>query len=236
MNNNTQPKKSFADIAHMSALKPEEEEEALAQAEGAGEAEGEYSDIETPTYDRTSEEEPVKTRLEHTGPTFEIVARPTSKDMYDFMFAHTYFNVLGVIAVLLGFGSIGMVIFTALNGADKTQLLLFGAIAVLFIMNSPLTLIFKARKNAAEVCKEGNTITYTFSEAGFDMSRGEEYASFEWSRLFRVKEGKTGLYMYLSRNQAFLLPKADINGVEEFKSLLAAHIEPKSNRMKKDEK
>ena len=65
------------------------------------------------------------------------------------------------------------------------------------------------------MCSEEGTITYTFSDAGFDMKRQTEYASYKYDRIMKVVTGKTAYYVYLGKMRAFLAPKADLGANEE---------------------
>jgi hypothetical protein len=58
-------------------------------------------------------------------------------------------------------------------------------------------------------------ITYTFSDAGFDMKRMKEYAPYKYDRIMKVVCGKTAYYVYLGKMRAFLCPKADLGANEE---------------------
>lgn len=227
----TEPKKTnISALAHISTMT--EEERLEAESEGSMEpgdinGDGEINAADyMPGGKRPGEQEETK-RIEHTEPMFVINARPDRKTMFDFMLYHSYANVLGILSILLGIGAIVMVVISIVQKSGSIQVGLFGIVAVMFIMNSPAGLWFKAKKQSELICDEKNTITYTFSDAGFDMSRGEkEYADFEWDHMYKVKEGELGFYMYLEKNRAFVVPKANIEGnIEDFKSLLKRHVE-----------
>lgn len=165
-------------------------------------------------------------RMNHSEPSIVVSARPDQKTMYDFMLYHSYANVLGVLSILIGIGAIVMVIMSITTKADKFQTILFAVVAIMFLSNSPLTLWFRAKKQSAIISDEKNVIMYTFSDEGFDMSRGEnEYADFGWDHVYKVKEGKLGFYIYLERNRAFVVPKENIEeGTEAFEELLKRHV------------
>lgn len=240
---NTEPKKSnISALAHISTMSDEERIEAEAQSGD------EINDVNNdgvidakdymPGGKLPSEAQEETKRIEHTEPKFEIVAKPDRKTMYDFMLYHSYANVLGVLSILIGIGAIAMVIISIVQSTNGLQVILFGVVAIMFLTNSPFSLWFRAKKQSNIICDEKNTITYTFSDAGFDMSRGEvEYADFEWSHMYKVKEGKLGFYMYLEKNRAFVVPKADITGgIPEFKELLKRHVEQRLQLAEEEQK
>ena len=53
------------------------------------------------------------------------------------------------------------------------------------------------------------------------MTRGKEYAAYEWNRVEKIIEVKDSYYFYLSKNSAFVLPKENLSGNESgFKRIL----------------
>lgn len=224
-------KSSISELAHINTLSPEEmageEEEILGNTGSSapeGEEEGRSAKDYMPAGMQAKEAAKVK-RMEHTEPSFVISATPTEQTMFEFMLYHSYANVMGVISVILGLGAIVMVVVGIIFKYSALQIVLFGAIGAMFLANSPITLKRRARKQAEMLRDPKNTITYTFSDEGFDMARGEnEYADFSWDRIYKIKEGKSGFYMYLERNRAFVIPTEAVAGVTEFRSLLKRHV------------
>ncbi|MBO4496979.1 MAG: YcxB family protein [Lachnospiraceae bacterium] len=223
MNEQEETKKSFSisELAHMNTLSEEETEEAAEQAESI-----EESGEEAVSYAAVPEEEKPPVELEHQGQTFTADVKPTARDTYGFMFYHTYMNLMGLFAVLVGIAAIVMVVISV-RDKEIFQIVLFSIAALIFIVNSPISLYLRARKYA-ESCKlpENRTI-YRFSDAGFDVRRGEEiYKSFPYKNITKCHEGRTGFYIYLAKNTAFLITKADIEGgsLTEFRSLLAQRV------------
>ena len=228
----TKKKSSISEIAHISTLSEEELKEAAAESEYAGS----YSEIEDEDEKQSAadymphgsaqETAAKKKRIEHTEPSFVFEAKPDRKCMYEFMFYHSYMNVMGAVSAVLGIAAIVFVIIGIVQKYDLIQIVLFGAIAAMFLANSPLTMWFKAKKQSDLICDPKNTITYTFSDEGFDMARGtDEYADFSWDKMYKVKEGKTGFYIYIARNRAFVIPKEAVLDKPGFKSLLKRHVQ-----------
>ncbi|MCR5324913.1 MAG: YcxB family protein [Lachnospiraceae bacterium] len=229
-------KRSIADIAHMSTLSDDEAKE-LEREEGS---EGYYDDDPLADYDEESgtgdpqdaenggddvssayPKKAEKPRMQHTDPMYKVTAKPEAKDMFDFMLYHTYHNVAGIASVLIGIGAIVALIFNIINKGETMVAVLLAVIVVMFLANSPLTIWYRAKKQAELIADSSNTITYTFSGVGLDMSRGKEYASYEWSRLEKIIEVQKCYYFYLSKNSAFVIPKEDLLGNEAgFKRIL----------------
>lgn len=234
MNEQEETKKSFSisELAHMNTLFGEEAEEAAEQAESIEES-GENAAV---SYEAVPEEEKKPVELEHYGQTFTADVKPTARDTYGFMFYHTYMNLMGLFAVLVGIAAIVMVVISVMD-KEIFQIVLFSIAALIFIVNSPISLYLRAKKYA-ESCKlPENRTVYRFSDAGFDVRRGvmddsEEasgekiYKSFAYKNITKCHEGRTGFYIYLAKNTAFLITKADIEGgsLAEFRSLLAQRV------------
>ncbi len=231
-----QNKRGISDLAHISTLSEDELDEINGSSEE--EYEGDDEVLEGEEAEDASEEitgmeyVPVKKekkKLEHTEPTFEIVAKPDPATMYEFIMYHSYKNVIGIISILLGVFSLGMLIYSLCTQAPLIQTVLFAIVTFMFASNSPFTLKSRAKKQSELVCDEKNTITYTLSDAGFDLSRGDdEYAPYDWDHMFKVVEGKLGYFMYLEKNRAFVVPKVDIPISEEaFRDLLKKNMDEK---------
>lgn len=234
MNEQEETKKSFSisELAHMNTLSEEETEEAAEQAESIEES----GDDAAVSYEAVPEEEKKPVELEHYGQTFTADVKPTARDTYGFMFYHTYMNLMGLFAVLVGIAAIVMVVISVMD-KEIFQIVLFSIAALIFIVNSPISLYLRAKKYA-ESCKlPENRTVYRFSDAGFDVRRGvmddsEEasgekiYKSFAYKNITKCHEGRTGFYIYLAKNTAFLITKADIEGgsLAEFRSLLAQRV------------
>jgi len=230
--------RSIAELASLSTLSEEELEEANESAEDSveysdedddsegydgednGEADEESEDGETET-DKAEENDPP---MEHFGRQFTFAGKPTPEDVFRFMFHHTYFSAMGVIAVLLVIASVVMAVWSFIEG-KYPQGALFAGVFLFFVINSPLSLKKRSKKQSESMCSEEGTITYTFSDAGFDMSRQQEYATYQYDRILKVINGKTAYYVYLGKMRAFLAPKADLGANEEtFLQLLNDHI------------
>lgn len=235
-------KKSIAELAAISTLSEEELEKANSDAENNLEygdedydeeydsAENEAEDGENTDETEVEQEEAPVERMEHFGDTVVLKAKPTPNDIYRFMFRHTYFSFIGVVALVMGLGSLGYVVYELIriaqgNEGSYVKIALFGVVFFMFMVWSPVGLLKKSKKQSEQICAPEGTITYTFSEAGLDLERGEEYAKYEWDRIIKVVHGKTGYYVYLGPNRAFIAPKADLGADEEkLLKLFDAHV------------
>jgi len=216
--------RSIAELASLSTLSEEELEEANEEEyEDAAEEyeedgyEEEQDDVEETEEDTDSEASPEEENdppMEHYGRVFSFDGKPTPQDVFRFMFYHTYFSVVGVFAILIVLASVVMAVWSFMD-EKYTQGIIFAAVFLFFIINSPLSLKKRSKKQSENMCSEEGTITYTFSDAGFDMKRQTEYAAYKYDRIMKVIAGKTAYYVYLGKMRAFLAPKADLGANEE---------------------
>lgn len=230
MQKKTEPPKrsgrSIAELASLSTLSKEELDEAN---ENVGDnieySEDEYDDgnegydeaEDTEGEDTETEEEPKEENeppMEHYGRVFSFEGKPSEEDVFRFMFYHTYCSVIGVFAVLIVIASVVMAVWSFMD--DKiVQGCIFAGVFLFFIINSPLSLKKRAKKQSESMSHGEGIITYTFSDAGFDMKRMKEYAPYKYDRIMKVVCGKTAYYVYLGKMRAFLCPKADLGANEE---------------------
>lgn len=197
------------------------------QDEDFREEDGDFREVSLGDSDEAEEEDDDENepRMEHFGDTFTFTSRPTETDIFRFMFRHTYASPLGIFAAIMALAAI---VVSVIEFTRQTWFpaITFLAVFYLFAVQSPLNLKKKSKAQSQEMSSPEGAITYTFSEAGFDMERGDEYAPYEWSRIIKVKNGKTGYYVYLEKNRAFIATKADL-GVNEgrFVGMLERHVE-----------
>ena len=222
-----QPKRSgrsIAELASLSTLSKEELEEANKSADDAieyvedeNDDNDEYDEASGDALEENGEEEAEEENeppMEHYGRVFSFEGKPTPQDVFRFMFYHTYCSVIGVFAVLIVIASVVMSVWSFMDG-KTLQGVIFIAVFLFFIINSPLSLSRRAKRQSEQMCTGEGVITYTFSDAGFDMKRMSEYAPYKYDRIMKVVNGKTAYYVYLGKMRAFLAPKADLGANEE---------------------
>lgn len=235
----TQKQSNIAKFAKYSTLSDAE----LEQANSTDGVDYEDADDEYENYDEVNEdgdfreialddseeqgepEEENEPRMEHIGEVLTFQSKPTEQDILRFMARHTYLSVLGILACVMAVVSL-VVSIIEFTHQQWVLGIAFLAVFYLFAIQSPLNLKKKAHKQSQEMSRPEGIITYTFSEAGFDMERGKEYAPYHWSRILKVINGKTGYYVYLEKNRAFIATKADL-GVNEqkFVRMLEKHVD-----------
>lgn len=228
-----QQKRSFSDIAHMSTLKPGEADDDELEVTEDTEAMDESTEAEE-AEETVEEEAAVEMRVEHTEPKYSIQPTPSEKEMVEFLVRHTYCNAAGVAAILLALGAIALVIFNVVRGSNSILAIVLGVIVLFLICNGAFTVVKKAKTYARDLAENpAHRITYTFSDAGFDLERGSEYAGHEWSDTGNILESSTCYYFYIGKTQAFAIPKAQLGDDEQsFRRMVIAHVDPAKIKLK----
>lgn len=253
----------MARFARMSTLKPDEVDEiddvedAIEESEywdeepEIEEYDSEAEDGEVEDYDYSEEEstelaetdsddEPEKpekkepVHLEHSGEIITLVSTPTTEDMFRFMLRHTYGCFVGVMGLLISLSAIVMLIIGYGRGNLFTTLLMV-FVALMFTVINPFNLYLRAKKQVSRANSPETAISYTVSNAGIDMTRNGEYVAFKWERILKVYEGKTGFYVYLAPNQAFILPFRNFSDrIDNMREIIVRNLnDPRKSKVKK---
>ncbi|MCQ2496797.1 MAG: YcxB family protein [Lachnospiraceae bacterium] len=233
-------KRSIAELAAVTTLSEEELEEANRDVDDGDdyEAEDGYDEAYDSedeeggrefSFEESEPEEKEEPRMEHYGDIVTLSAHPTEKEVCGFMFRHTYMSVIGFIAIAAALASGVFSVIKFIDG-EVFPAALAAASFGLFAIYSPATLLKKSKEQARMLSTEEGTIRYTFSDAGIDLVRGEEYAQYGWERVIKVVPAKTSYYVYLGKNRAFITPQADLGADEEcFRKLIVKHVEKRGN-------
>lgn len=178
------------------------------------------------------EDEDSSKRIIHSGEIITFPVRISVKDMYVFMMRHGYLGVSGVIGVLISIGAFVMLVAGMDGGSNFNRLLLIVASALFTIIN-PLMMLFKAWKQITLVPIYKADITYTFSDAGAEITQGEEWVTFPWDSIYRLRGGQSAIYVYTSSVRAFILPYTCCeNQFQELKAMMKRHTDHKQYRLK----
>lgn len=78
----------------------------------------------------------------------------------------------------------------------------------------------QARANG--LSREKTQYIVTFTGDGLLVTKGKEKASFSWSDIFLVHQGRGCLYLYVSAARAFLLPECEKS--DAAREILSAHV------------
>ena len=129
-----------------------------------------------------------------------------ANDIFKFSLAYTYSGLQGLLTIFI----LAVGIYTIVTGISNPQgqtNLIFGVIVmVLFLVINPLMLYVKAKKQAIENPVYKNPTYYTLKEEGIFVEVGEESATIEWERVFKISHFLGLTLLYTAKRQAFVFP------------------------------
>lgn len=152
--------------------------------------------------------------------TLYVETKIDDKNMFEFMFNHTYKSVMGIVGVLI---SILAVVALIVYGKDYdlTKKLLFVFIALLFTVINPISLYFKSKKQVKMNDSFHHPLCYTLSDNGIDVKQGEQSLHINWEDIIKIISTKNIVVIYISAINAFIFPKEQLgDDFSKFKEII----------------
>ena len=109
-----------------------------------------------------------------------------AKDIFKFSLAYTYSGVQAILTIfMLGVGA--YMIVQGIGQPEGQTNIIFGAVVIaLFVVINPLMIYVKAKKQAIENPVYKNPTYYTLRDDGIFVELGEESATIEWARVYKI--------------------------------------------------
>lgn len=148
-----------------------------------------------------------------------------AKDIFKFSLAYTYSGVQALLAVfMLAVG--GYMVFRGISQPGGQVNIVFGLIVIaLFVVINPLMLYVKAKKQAIENPVYKNPTYYTLQDDGIFVELGDESATIEWIRVYKITHFMGLTLLYTGRQQAFVFPDYELgNDREKMLDYMKEHI------------
>ena len=138
-----------------------------------------------------------------------------AKDIFKFSLAYTYSGVQALLTIfMLAVG--GYMIFRGASQPGGQTNIIFGVVVIaLFVVINPLMLYVKAKKQAIENPVYKNPTYYTLQEDGIFVELGDESATIEWIRVFKITHFMGLTLLYTGRQQAFVFPDYEMGDDRE---------------------
>ena len=160
-----------------------------------------------------------------------------AKDLFKFNILQAYEGRQGFLSILLPILIFAYSI-TSFGSVSIGSTLVYVGIGIVFLVYVPVTLWIRANKIVNDsknaLSKE---IHYEFTEEGILVSVGEESVELEWKNVYRVKTAMGILQIYTNRNNAYLLPLAQVGeNYDVLSKLVYAKVEKFRVRMYKENK
>ena len=109
-----------------------------------------------------------------------------AKDIFKFSLAYTYSGVQAILTIfMLGVGA--YMIVHGIGQPEGQTNIIFGVVVIaLFVVINPLMIYVKAKKQAIENPVYKNPTYYTLRDDGIFVELGEESATIEWNRVYKI--------------------------------------------------
>lgn len=158
---------------------------------------------------------------------------------YNLFVSQTRLIVMTVVVFVLIAVMLGVTDFARTRSLSDTLLfalpLAFGG-SVLFIVLNAVMLIFRVNKSYKEKTAYEFTQDITIDESGVHATSERGSALLEWNRVEKVREAGHAFYLFLSKTQAYVLPKYQLTNRDEdaaqIRALLRQHLDPKCLKLK----
>jgi hypothetical protein len=133
------------------------------------------------------------------------------KDYRNFNFSHIYGNASGKLTLfsLLNISICCIVYFIYLI-IYRNEVTVFYLIVPLIIFLLPALMFFQSKKIFESDKLLSSEQNYSVNEEGFTISTESSKTKISWDKIFKVKEDKNYLFIYIARNKAFILPKKNL--------------------------
>jgi len=140
--------------------------------------------------------------------------------LYDYLLAHTYRSVSGLVGTL-----VGALLIIAFASTMKVPYLIAGIIIIAYI---PWTLFIKSRQQYLANESFKKPIHYRMDDSGIRISQEETESEIAWENVYKAISTSGSILIYTSKVNACILPKKDLG--DKKPAVIAAistHVEPK---------
>ena len=133
-----------------------------------------------------------------------------AKDIFKFSLAYTYSGVQAILTIfMLGVGA--YMIVHGIGQPEGQTNIIFGVVVIaLFVVINPLMIYVKAKKQAIK-----NPTYYTLRDDGIFVELGEESATIEWARVYKITHFMGLTLLYTGKQQAFVFPDYELGDDRE---------------------
>ncbi len=148
--------------------------------------------------------------------TFEVTMK--TNYMFSFLFYNSYYGVRGGINYALS--AVAIVALICGFGDSPVATFFLVLLALLFTVIEPLMLLFKAFRQVKTSESFKLPMTYTFAENAFYLQQGDVRQQAPWELVLLVRETRDLIILFTGGNNAILLPKDQIEELDELKAVL----------------
>lgn len=129
-----------------------------------------------------------------------------SEDMHHFLVQQNYTHFSGWFGVLISIAAVIMLLLNFKTNSTGSNVLL-ALIGALFLIIQPLQLKLSAIQKVNMIPMFKEPLEYILNDEGIKVQQKEEEAQITWEEVYKVAESKKSIFVYTSRNRAFIFPK-----------------------------
>ncbi len=119
------------------------------------------------------------------------------------------------------------------NSVNVFPLILF-VLSLFMLVGMPLLLKYSSKKMLQTSALLRKTQTFKIHESGIDSSTESSNSSIKWCELYKANETKENFLFFISKTQAFILPKKCLDGDEDYFNIIRSYMKnapvPKEDR------
>ena len=155
-----------------------------------------------------------------------------AKDIFKFSLAYTYSGIQALLTIFI-FVIGGYMIVQGVRQPQRQADVIVGVfIIAVFVVINPLMLYVKAKKQAIENPAYKMPTYYTLQEDGIFVELGEESATIEWGRVFKISHFLGLTLLYTAKRQAFVFPDYEFGSdKDKFVSYMEEHVQNARKQM-----
>lgn len=129
--------------------------------------------------------------------------------MFDFLLQHIYRSIRGKVSLLVGLATIPLCIVTW-NDVGRMFSVCYIFFGVFFLILQPMGLWHRAKRMVQETPVYRVPFTYKVDQTGITTIQKDQTAHADWSQVEKVIDSHLCLYVYISKVNAYVWPKAAI--------------------------
>lgn len=178
----------------------------------------------------SKEEEQAKEEVWESLAAFDV--KTGAKEIYRFLLDYSYTTASGLVGLVISLAA-GVWLITHLGSMGKNDILFFLAVFALYTVVNPVLLWFKAKKQAESSGYFAKPLHYELSEYGIMIQADRKKTRVKWPAVVRVKEYGNLIVVYMSKVNAFIWSKDQMEDSEKVKQIISGYVDGKRLKFKR---
>lgn len=155
----------------------------------------------------------------------EVEVKLRAADLYDYNLRHSYTNLAGILATIVGFVGVGYGIYS--------KYYLLAIVGAVLIVYTPLILILKVNQAFVITPALKDPFKYVLDENGLTVWQGEKNHTYPWGEMVKAVSTGRSIILYTTKYNATIIPRDQAGEklplvIQE----ISKYIDPKKNRIK----